>query len=84
MPGQYGVERKEDIVSAPGAIRVTVIKRGDLTGDGKINVMDAARLYQAVKGKATLTEFQTAAADMNKDGKLNVMDAAQLYKLLKQ
>ena len=84
MAGQYGVNLKEEIVSAPGAIRVTVVKRGDLTGDGKINVMDAARLYQAVKGKATLTEFQTAAADMNKDGKLNVMDAAQLYKLLKQ
>ena len=84
MPGQYGETLKNAIVSAPGAIRVTVFKRGDLTGDGKINVMDAAKLYQAVKGKATLNEVQLAASDINNDGKVNVMDAAQLYKSIKK
>lgn len=84
MAGQTGVNLKNAIVSAPGAIRVTVFKRGDLTGDGKINVMDAAKLYQAVKGKATLNEVQLAASDINNDGKVNVMDAAQLYKSIKK
>ena len=84
MAGQNGVNLKNAIVSAPGAIRVTVFKRGDLTGDSKINVMDAAKLYQAVKGKATLNEVQIAASDINNDGKVNVMDAAQLYKSIKK
>ena len=84
MPGQYGETLKNAIVSAPGAIRVTVFKRGDLTSDSKINVMDAAKLYQAVKGKATLNEVQLAASDINNDGKVNVMDAAQLYKSIKK
>lgn len=84
MAGQYGETLTNAICSAPGAIRVTVIKRGDLTGDGRINVMDAARLYQYVKGKASLTDLQLAASDLNNDGKRNVIDAAQLYKLLKK
>lgn len=86
MPGQYGVTLTEAICSTPGAILVTVEEEsvsGDLTGEGKVNVMDAVKLYAYLKKDTTLTAAQLAAADMNNNGTVNILDAALLYKSIK-
>ena len=57
---------------------------GDVTGDGKVNVTDASRLYMHVKRKITLSESALKAADITGDGKINVTDASRLYVSVKK
>ena len=52
---------------------------GDVTGDGKLNILDIARLYAAIKGSGTLE----ANADVSGDGKINIMDVVKLYAYVK-
>lgn len=80
MAGQYGENLTDAICSAPGAIRVKVIKYGDLNGNGSINIQDTAILYRHLKNSASLTDVQLAASDVNGDGKVNAVDAAMLYR----
>jgi hypothetical protein len=53
---------------------------GDVTGEGKLNIMDVARLYSQVKGGSVWTDdYVRACADVTGEGKLNIMDVAKLY-----
>ena len=66
-----------------GDVEVTKLS-GDITGDGKINIMDVVKLYAHVKGAGTLTdEAALQAADYTGDGKINIMDIAKLYAAVK-
>ena len=58
-------------------------KKGDVNGDGKVNITDVTITTAAVKGKKTLTAEQKEAADMNGDGKVNVADVAAITKQAK-
>lgn len=80
MAGQYGRTLTNSVCSAPGGIRVNVVTYGDLSGDGSINVMDAATLYRYARNNASLTDLQLAASDVNGDGNVNVLDAAMVYR----
>lgn len=51
---------------------------GDVNGDGKINMFDAAKVVSYYTGKSTLTDAELAAADVNGDGKINMFDAAKI------
>ena len=59
------------------------ILAGDVTGDGKINIMDVVKLYAKVKGVADLDEAAIKRADYTGDGKLNIMDVVKLYAYVK-
>lgn len=50
-------------------------KKGDVNGDGKVDVKDISMTSAAAKGKKKLTAEQKAAADMNGDGKVTAADA---------
>ena len=80
IPGQYGNENPNSIVSAPGGIRLTIHEKtavkGDINGDGIINVADAMALYTAI-GKGG--ELDAAVADINGDGIINMADVMALY-----
>jgi hypothetical protein len=53
---------------------------GDITGDGKVNVMDVARLYAHVNKANPITdELTLARGDVNGDGYVNIADVAALY-----
>ena len=53
---------------------------GDVTGDGKVNIMDVAKLYAHVKGASILTdEYTLACGDVNTDQRVNIMDVVRLY-----
>ena len=59
---------------------VPVYLPGDITGDGKVNARDAARLMQVIAGWDV--EYVEAALDVNGDGKVNARDAARLQQYL--
>ena len=57
---------------------------GDVTCDGKVNIMDVAKLYAHIKGTTTLTDRAALkVADQNADSKINIMDVALLYTRIK-
>ena len=53
---------------------------GDITGDGRVNNRDAARLMQYLAGWDV--EYVEAALDVNGDGRVNNRDAARLLQYL--
>lgn len=64
-----------------GLIReIIVAERGDVDGNGKVNVMDLALLQRFLNDwEVTIVEI---ASDMNGDGKINMMDLAVLQRYL--
>lgn len=53
---------------------------GDVTGDGKVNIMDVAKLYAHVKGVGSLTDsYILACGNVTGDSKVNIMDIAKIY-----
>ena len=60
--------------------------RGDVNGDGRINITDATILIQALQEAGEtidyLDEFSLAASDLNRDGEVNVTDVTILINIL--
>lgn len=53
---------------------------GDVTADGKVNIMDVVKLYAHVKGATLITdEYTLACSDVTGDSKVNIMDVVKLY-----
>jgi hypothetical protein len=49
--------------------------KGDVNGDGKVDITDALFIAQYTVGLRTLTPTQLAAGDVNCDGKVDITDA---------
>jgi len=63
---------------APTAVPTPVPLHGDVTADGKVDIMDVIRLLKKVSGwEVTVNE---AAADVTGDGKTDIMDVIRLLK----
>ena len=57
---------------------------GDVNGDGKVNIMDVAKLYAHIKGTLLIEdETQLRQADLTGDGNVNILDIAKLYASVK-
>lgn len=56
---------------------VTVMIRGDATGDGKFDISDIARAKAAYLGKVTLDGARKMAVDANRDQKFDISDIAR-------
>ena len=53
---------------------------GDVTGDGKINMADVAKVFSHVRNKNKLTdENALLCADVTGDGKINMADVARVF-----
>ena len=61
-----------------GIDQVILVVKGDASGDGVVNLGDAARIKAAFRRKLTLTAEELFAADVNGDGSVNLGDAAQV------
>ena len=71
-------------IAEDGSYTVLYGVMGDLTGDGKLNIGDAARLYAHLRGNAPLTDAEVLLrADMTGDGELNMGDVAKLYSTIR-
>ncbi len=67
------------IASALG-LKLKVVP-GDVTGDGKVNSLDASKILQYDAGLTDFTDEQKAAADVTGDGKVNSLDAAKVLRM---
>lgn len=56
--------------------------KGDVNGDGKVNVSDAMLVFNHVSGKKSLDADDKARADVNADNTINVADAMKVYNLI--
>ena len=54
------------------------LKGGDVNNDGKIDVIDVAKIAAHVKGAKSLDGSSLAKADVNGDGEVNVKDVARI------
>jgi len=58
----------------------TAVVKGDVTGTGEVDTVDAARVLKAAAGKYKLTGVYLKAADVSGDGKIDTVDAARVLK----
>ncbi len=58
-----------------------VYKKGDVTGDGETDNLDAARILMYDAGVIELTEEQKRKADINCDGEADNLDVKQILKI---
>ena len=60
----------------------TLVVMGDLNGDGKIGIIELARISKIGSGKIKdYKEIEKMAIDANVDGKINILDMAAIAKL---
>ena len=57
---------------------VQINLKGDINGDGRVNISDVNRANLHTKGRSTLTGYEFACADTNGDGRVNISDVNKL------
>lgn len=57
-----------------------IIVRGDNSGDGKVNTVDALRAFRSSMDKLKMDDASAAASDLNNDNKVNTVDALMLMR----
>lgn len=61
----------------------TLVKLGDVTGDGKVTSADYVRIKNYLRSKATLTNAEKSAADPTNDGKITSADYVRIKNYLR-
>ena len=84
LAGQPGKENSGVICSTPGGIRLTIHEKpavkGDIDGDGVIDVNDVMALSGAINSG---DDLDAAIADVNGDGVVDTFDVMALYEIIK-
>ena len=57
---------------------VKIHPKGDITGDGRLNIMDVNRANLHFKKKITLTGYEFDCANVTGDAQVNIMDVNRL------
>jgi len=65
---------------APSLSFAANLDRGDVNGDGKINILDVVMVMQHVLDLHTLNADQISAADVTGEGDINVLDVTRIMK----
>ena len=60
-------------------MKSTSALKGDIDGDGKVNVTDVTALINGILGQ---NPVDTATGDLNADGKVNVTDVTALINII--
>lgn len=60
----------------------TMIVNGDLSGDGKITILDLLQIQKYLLGDKKLSTEALIAADTSNDGKVTILDLLQVQKYL--
>jgi hypothetical protein len=79
------VSRSYEIEVAEGNINVDVklCLIGDVTGDGRVNIIDVSKLYAHIRSTSPITdEYQLLCSDVN-GGSVNIVDVSVLYAHIK-
>ena len=67
-----------EVSTQDGKVTVAEFQKGDVNGDGKVNIFDLLSLLKVLSGKETAE----GAVDVNGDGKINIFDLLELLKTL--
>lgn len=67
-----------EVSTQDGTVTVAEFQKGDVSGDGKVNIFDLLDLIKVLSGKGTAE----GAVDVNGDGKTNIFDLLELIKTL--
>lgn len=59
--------------------RANIYRKGDINGDGKVNVKDLEILYGYINETLSLNSEELQRAELNDDGKVNARDLNRLY-----
>ena len=60
------------------------VVKGDVNGDGTVNILDVDQVYRHLTGQITLSSVALKVADVNRDGTLDVYDLQLLYESVTQ
>ena len=60
-----------------------IVVLGDVLNDGTINLGDISKLYNAYKGKTSLSDIESLSGDITKDNTINLADVSKLYNYFK-
>ncbi len=71
---------KIKIANSSASETLTIVVKGDPSGDGKINALDLLQVQKAILGTYTLEGASAYAADPSGDGKINALDLLQVQK----
>lgn len=63
-------------------LQYNIIIFGDTNSDGKVSIVDLARVQKHLLEVSKLTGTQNSAADVNHDGKVSILDLARVQKHL--
>ena len=63
-----------------GSGSVTSVKKGDVNGDGKLNILDVLSVQRHILSLGSLSESGKLAADVNGNGKIDIMDVLLMQK----
>lgn len=69
-----------ELTSEDVLLIVQLCQYGDISGDGKINLGDTAKLYAHVRGSGEIQDaYALQCSDMDQNGKINIGDVARSY-----
>lgn len=89
----YYIESDDSIVRTGAIIKVydyagrkigeiTLVVRGDVSGDGEIDAMDYVKIRKYIMSQTELSGVYNKAADFNNDGEVDVMDYVKIRKFI--
>lgn len=73
---------KVSIINKEGTTDLTIIVKGDTSGDGAINALDLLQVQKTILNVYDMSEYQEQAADTSGDGKINALDLLQVQKYI--
>ena len=74
---------KVSIKLSSRTVNYTISVYGDVTGSGNLSVGDVAKIYQFVRNKIELNDYEKLSADVTGDGNVTVADVAKSYQFLR-
>lgn len=73
-----------DVTETPEKLGVLPVKesliKGDVTGDGTVNIDDLRMVLRAICGKVSLADQQKSAADVESDNDVNIADLRKILR----
>lgn len=75
-------EPSTDETSEPSSEDITSTKKGDVNGDGEVDILDVIMVNRALLGKEILSDQQTKNGDVNSDDKVTPEDSLAIMKAI--
>jgi hypothetical protein len=78
--GSVGTGMTAKVTSSAGTTTFTIVVRGDVSGDGKVNTLDLLNVQKSLLGLKSLSGVYSTAGDVSGDGKVNTLDLLNIQK----